>query len=211
MDFQGEFETHITLALAGQEEFQSLSQWSQQHDLKCTHIVLERGVTTSQPMLTRESQGTLPEIFWQAETLKRDCEKAGFPVSRVKLEVPPWNAGVPLTRADAPPQEQYFEHHFKLLLPSDCDLSPLKEAVAPHGAHLSRNARRTRDDGQHERFVTQRCYGVGRQEAQAAFDELMCALRAHSFSILETEQEFVVYDSNFALDAGWLDEPHPSP
>ncbi|BCM92867.1 hypothetical protein IAD21_04751 [Abditibacteriota bacterium] len=209
MDFKGEFETHVTLALAGQEEFESLSHWSHKRNLKCTHIVLDRGVTASQPMLTLESRGTLESTLQQAEALRHDCEKAGFQVSRVKLEVAPWNPDVPSTSAKARPQERYFEHHIKLLLSSAANLSPLNAAITGHGAHLSRNARRTRDDGQQERFVTQRCYGVGRQEARDAFDALMQAIRALSVPIVETEEEYVVYDSNLALDAGWLEETQP--
>lgn len=205
MDFKGEFETHVTLALEGKDEFQALRQWSQERGLKCTHIVLEKGLTASQPMLTREGVGTLAEMLQHAEALQGECEDAGFQVTRIKLEVPPWNADVPRTNAEVHPPERYFEHHIKLLLPSHSDLSLLKGAVEQHGGHLSRNARRTRDDGQHERFVTQRCYGVGQREAKGAFDELMCVIRAQSFPILETEEEYVVYDSNLALDAGWLD------
>ncbi|RYX81890.1 hypothetical protein EON83_21860 [bacterium] len=210
MNFEGEFETHITLALAGQEEFEALSQWSEQRALKCTHIVLERGVTASQPMLTLESEGTLESTLLQAKSLQRDCENDGFRVCRIKLEVAPWNPGVPATRAEAHPQERYFEHHIKLLLPNGSDLLSLAQRVGPHGAHLSRNARRTRDDGQHERFVTQRCYCVGRQEAREAFEALMRDIRALSIPVVETEEEYVVYDSNFALDAGWLEDATPS-
>lgn len=205
MNFKGEFETHITLALTGENEFQALREWSEPRHLKCTHIVLEKGVTASQPMLTQESVGTLEETQQLAVTLRDQCELADFPVCRVKLEVPPWNPGVPQTTADAHPSERYFEHHIELLIPSDSELHSLREAIKTHKAHLSRNARRTRSDGGHERFVTQRCYSVGRQEAKQAFDALMREVQSHAFQVLETEEEFVVYDSNLALDAGWIE------
>jgi hypothetical protein len=210
MDFQGEFETHITLDCAP-DKLELLVRWSEKRELKFVHIVLSRGETGSQPMLTRHSTGTLQSELRRAQELSRECESAGFPVARVKLEVAPHNSAVPRQIANVDSEQSYFEHHIKLLLPPDADLDALQLETEKHGVHLSRNARRFRDDGQQERFVTGRCYGVGRLEAKSAFDALLQTLRAFPFPVLETEEEFVVYDSNLALDAGWLEPAAPSP
>jgi hypothetical protein len=81
----------------------------------------------------------------------------------------------------------------------------LARAVAEaHGAHLSRNARRDRDDGRHERFVTQRCHDVGRLQARERLDAMITALTAEGLEIVEVEEEYVLVDDNPALDAGWI-------
>lgn len=78
---------------------------------------------------------------------------------RIKVEAAPWNDGVPERDADAV-EGRYFEHHVKLLLPDAAagTLVSLTRLLEPHQARLSRNARRQRDDGRHERFATQRCH-----------------------------------------------------
>ena len=76
---------------------------------------------------------------------------------------------------------------------------------APERAAASRNARRIRDEGGHERFVTQRCGGVGRDAAGHRLDALLRALAGAGHAAVEVEREFVVYDDNPAVDAGWID------
>lgn len=132
----------------------------------------------------------------------------GFRVVRAKLEVSADHDDVPTDDAAAQQADKsrYFEHHIKLLLPADSDLMALQQLAERHGAQLSRNALRQRDDDWQERFVTQRCQQVGRDSAQAALQRLLHALTIAGFNIIETEAEYVVYDSNLSLDAGWIEE-----
>lgn len=203
MNFTGDFETHLTVAAARAD---ALRAWAERHALKFHHIELARGATPVQPMVTHRERGTLPDQLTRASALQARLEAAGFGVTRVKLEVAPWNADVPETDADAAAHTgRYFEHHVKLLLSECTDLGALAELATPHRAHLSRNARRARADGCHERFVTQRCYAVGAATARARFGDLLDALRAAGHHIESSEQEFVVYDSRPEVDAGWID------
>ncbi len=94
----------------------------------------------------------------------------------------------------------------KLLLSAEADLVALTKLAMPHLARLSRNARRERADGQLERFLTQRCYFVGRTSSQERLSKLLKDLREFDYQVLSSEQEFVVYDSQPEVDAGWLDE-----
>lgn len=204
--FAGEFETHLTLKECEQAEMERLARWSAARGWKFVHIVLSRGQSASQPMLTWHSKGTLGSELERAEEARRDCEEAGFFVSRVKLEVAPFNPDVPQSARDGESNRRYFEHHVKVLLPPDAQTGEIQQAIQAANAHLSRNARRFRPDGRQERFVTQRCYNVGRREAKEAFDELLRCIGALPFPIVETEEEFVVFDSNLALDAGWFDD-----
>ena len=208
MEFTGEFETHLTVSLSEPDRIEMLRQWGAEHGLKCLHILLDRGETPSQPMLTRQRKSILSTELETARSIARSLGAEGFPVVRIKIEAAPWNLDIPQSDADAAgqPPDRHFEHHIKLLLPGDTDIASLVECAEKHTAHLSRNALRKREDGQHERFVTQRCYGVGQIEAKQRLNQLQDALAAFPYPILETEEEFVVYDSNLAVDAGWI---HP--
>jgi hypothetical protein len=207
MHFPGEFETHLTVRLADGQTIDSLRAAPAARGLKCTHIVLPRGRSASQPMLTREGRGTLAGELAEAAALRGALEASGFVVSRVKVEAAPWNGGVPQTDADgaAHPADRYFEHHVKLLLGDGADLGPLAELAQRHGAHLSHNALRRRDDGRQERFVTQRCRGVGRDTAGQRLGALLAELRGRRYDVIDVEEEFVVYDSDLSLDAGWIE------
>jgi len=142
----------------------------------------------------------------RALRLSRELNASGFPVIRIKIEAAPWNQDVPQSRVQAhgQPPGRYFEHHVKLLLPPDSDYAALAELVEPHSAHLSRNALTQRSDGREERFVTQRCRAVGYTEACQRLEALQAAIAPLGHLVLEVEQEYVVYDNNLFVDAGWI-------
>lgn len=206
-EFAGDLETHLTIAADEESSPVELQRWGAKRGLKCVYIVLARGRTGSQPMLTRRGRGTLSQEKRLAERLAEELAPDGFRVNRIKIEAAPWNPDVPQTddagRRHAP--ARYFEHHIKLLLPAAGDLAELTATAQRHGAHLSRNAFKRRDDGLEERFVTQRCYGVGRNSAREKLLALQAELKGRD--VLDVEEEFVIYDSNEAIDAGWL---HPA-
>jgi hypothetical protein len=201
----GDFEYHITVS-GDDVAAAALAGWAGERGVKFTHIVLARGATVSQPMLTVRSAGTVESVLVDASAVVAELGVAGFEVRRLKLESSPFAEGVPSTaaQADAEPADRYFEHHLKLLLPPDADEPALADLVTPHEAHLSRNARRTREDGRAERFVTQRCHGVGTDVAVARLEVLTAALRGVGHAIVSVEREYVVYDSRPSVDAGWI-------
>ncbi|MBB1252032.1 hypothetical protein [Streptomyces alkaliterrae] len=205
--FAGDFEIHLTVDGTG-DELSGLEDFARAHGLKCAFIVLDRGRTPWQPMITQRAQGTLAEAADSAEATAAGLSAAGFRVVRTKVEATPWSDGVPRddSAARSLPGDQYFEHHVKLLLPADAELAALARLAERHGAHVSRNARRRRDDGPAERFVTQRCRGVGDTTASCRLSDLTAELTAAGWEIISSEREFVVYDSAQALDAGWIRE-----
>jgi hypothetical protein len=202
--FAGDFETHLTVAAGAHER---LCGWAERRGLKFTRIQLEAGAGADQPMVTARGRGSLDAQRAAAAALVRDLGADGFTVVRVKIEASPFNADVPqsATEAASLPPGCYFEHHVKLLLAGDADVAQAREASHQHGGRLSRNARRNRADGRQERFVTQRCYGVGRPEARQRLDALLSAVTAAGYPAIEVEEEFVVVDDNPALDHGWID------
>lgn len=223
MEYFGELETHVTVRLSDPAEVEKLRAWGAARGLKCVHIVLDAGRTPSQPMLTRRRRGQASEERAWAEELACALASEGFQATRIKVEAAPWCAGVPQSDAEAVadrPPEACFEHHLKLLLEPEAELGPLENLTRSRGAHLSRNALKTRSDGRTERFVTQRCYAVGRPaaarrlaELQAELEALFAADPSRDRRILDVEEEYVVYDSRLDLDSGWLefDAESPSP
>ena len=211
MDFAGEFETHLTVRTTDDAGLDELRLWAAARGLKFLHILLDRGRTPSQPMVTRRGRGTLADQRTVATDLARQLAARGLAVVRTKVEAAPWNRDVPEADADAVAFHcgRYFEHHVKLALDPRADLAALAAVAGRHAAHLSRNALRDRADGRRERFVTQRCFGVGRATARRRLDELLAALAAAGHAPLSVEQEFVVYDSDLAIDAGWIESPDP--
>ncbi|PHQ51452.1 hypothetical protein BLA24_13780 [Streptomyces cinnamoneus] len=206
--FRGDFEAHVTVHASQDDDVRRLERHAADHGLKFTHILLDRGRTPSQPMLTLRRSGPLPQVAAAVEDTVQDLTAAGFTVVRTKIEAAPWAEGVPGTdeAAKALGGRYYFEHHVKLLLDPGTDTTATTALAAAHSAHLSRNARRVRPDGRTERFVTQRCRLVGARTAGARLDALVTALRSGGHTTESVEREFVVHDSDESLDAGWIDE-----
>ncbi|MEV4450409.1 MULTISPECIES: hypothetical protein [Streptomyces] len=208
-DFAGDFETHLTVVstpMAGGEG--RIRRWAERHRVKYTRIVLDRGATSDQPMVTVRGRGVLRAQRAAALTwVERLCAE-GFGVARVKIEAAPWNEDVPRTSAEAQalPPGCYFEHHVKLALADETEVAVVRALAERHTAHVSRNARRDLGGRGHERFVTQRCRGVGRTEARRRLDALLDALAMAGFKAAEVEEEFVVHDDRPTLDSGWIDE-----
>ncbi|MFH8365943.1 hypothetical protein [Streptomyces sp. NPDC018031] len=202
------------LSGGGHGQDPELARFAAGRGWKYAHIVLDRGRTPAQPMLTLRASGPLAVAGAAADDAAAGLRAAGFPVLRTKIEAAPWAAGVPGTdeAAYALGPDYYFEHHVKLLLAAGSGPDAVPTALADrHRAHLSRNARRIRPDGRAERFVTQRCRLVGDGTARARLDLLTAELRALGLEIASVEREFVVYDSAASLDAGWIREEGAAP
>ncbi|MFI5493765.1 hypothetical protein [Actinoplanes sp. NPDC051859] len=205
----GTFETHVTVMDCDRA---ALAAFAAEHDLNYVYIELDRGATPLQPMLTLTGAGTLADQRAAARDWCDRLRKTGILPIRTKIEATPWSTGVPDTdsAAGAEPADRYFEHHVKVRLPSAdaADLQALTELVAVHGARLSRNARRRDTSGGEQRFVNQRCHGVGRPVAARRMGQLVAALTAAGYDVVSAEQEYVVHDSGLHLDDGWL-QPLP--
>ena len=208
--YRGEFEVHLTVRADG--TLDAFRTWCDTERCKCARIVLARGEQVEQPMATwRRDDAELPDVL--AEALRRadDLGRAGFAVARVKVEAAPFNEEVPATdeAAALQPPGNYFEHHVKLLRAAGAGREGLLQACHDHGAHLSRNAWREPAGGFEERFVTLRSYRIGRPASEQQLRRLLAALEGAGEQVVEVESEYIVYDSNLALDAGWLPRDEP--
>lgn len=210
-DYRGNFEVHLTVRTAGR--FDDFRNWCVAEQCKCVWIVLDRGIEVQQPMATwRRGCTVLPAVIAEAHQRAGALEQAGFEVVRVKIEADPANEQVPTTdeAARLEPSSHYFEHHIKLRRNVSAGREMLLQACLEHSAHLSRNAWRQPVNGVEERFVTLRSFAVGRSTSEEQLRRLLVALEAKGEEVTEVESEFAVYDSNLALDNGWLLDNAPS-
>ncbi|WP_327356194.1 hypothetical protein [Streptomyces sp. NBC_01304] len=199
------YEAHVTVRCEDAETFGAFERWAAEASLKVTHIVLARGRTVSQPMLTLRDARSYEEQLGVARAVAERLRDAGFEPVRIKVETAVRSPEVPRD-ADADRftfGERHFEHHVKLLLDAGFDRAALTGVAVAHGAHLSWNARRVREGGRHERFLTQRCFGVGAESAGRELDALLAGLSA--YEVVGVEREFVLYDSDLSVDDGWIE------
>jgi hypothetical protein len=205
--FEGLFESHLTVEPTDDDE--RLGALAARHGAKYTRIVLDRGSSPDQPMVTIRGRGTLDEQRALTADWTRRLRGAGFPVSRAKIEAAPDNVGIPQT-GDLP-DGCYFEHHVKLVLADDAGMAAVRAVSERHAAHVSRNARRVLADGRCERFVTQRCYDAGQPEARRRLAALVDELSAAGHRPTEIEEEFVVGVADELVTVGVVDASGEDP
>lgn len=195
------YETHISVTTRDPQTLESaLPAWAESNGLKFTHILLPSGRFHSQPMLTYWHTGSLEDQLSRADQIREDLIRIGAEVTRVKVEIG-------LDDADAPQQAAnggYFEHHAKVLIGPEQFIDDLKDTVARYDGRLSRNARRVRSDQSIERFVTLRRYEGTAHSAKDQRQQLTQAIMDAGFTVLEIEDEYVLFDSNLQLDVGWM-------
>ncbi len=206
---KGTFEAHVTVEAPDRPARERFRALCAELGVKCVLIELPEGSTRSQPMTSSYHRGELPVVVEEVASVARSLREQGFAATRLKLEALVGNAGVPETdeEARALPPGNYFEFHVKVTLSPGADLAGLRARCQELGAHLSRNALKGEDGGPTQRFVTQRIYGVGRARALPRFEELLARLRADGHGLSNKLREYALYDSNVAVDAGWIDAP----
>jgi inosine/xanthosine triphosphate pyrophosphatase family protein len=204
----GAYEAHITVSARSEEDLQRFRAFCDAASVKCIFIELGRGAEVFQPMTASYHHGTLRQAREEVQAMARALAAEGFDVTRLKLEALGKNRDIPEDDATARAQPaNYFEFHVKALVPSgDSGVEALRARCEKHGAHLSRNARKVREDGASERFVTLRVYGLGRANADARFTALLEDLARTGLTLTQRLREWTVYDSNHGLDRGWLED-----
>ncbi|MCC5638304.1 hypothetical protein LC593_21185 [Nostoc sp. CHAB 5844] len=208
--YTGTFEAHITICAGSPATVQRFQQICWQLNIRCILIKLPSGVVRSQPMTASHHRGTLAQVCTDVYNIAQQIWQAGFKVNRVKIEAMVYNQDIPVTDSEVSqhPATNYFEFHIKAMLANNTDLEALRQHCATQGAHLATNAFKRKINGLHQRFITLRLYGLGRNSAQARFHTLLTSLRAQRITLLQPQQEYTVFDSNIELDAGWLMPPN---
>jgi hypothetical protein len=190
------FEIHLTTGALLPAELTQFVAACEQLRAKPLVIELARGTHCTQPMLSKVVQAPdLPAALALAAADAQYLHTCHLPVTRTKLE----------TRADGqhlamaacgPAFVPYFEWHGKIPHQQVAELLAL---CTQYQAHVSANALRGESA---TRFVTLREFGAA-ATFQARVASLAAALQTH-WPLLKQESECCLYDSNRALDAGWL-------
>ena len=162
-----------------------------EHGGKTLVIELARGVHVVQPMATFHIAGGIEHTLEVADTYSSAYCEAGFSIVRRKIEFDLYAAR--RQSLDA----LYVEWHGRIEVGTD-RLGNLRLLCEQSGAHLSRNAMsRT-----HRRFITVR--EANEAGLQARVGVLQACLAADGWVIERERWEGVAFDSNLALDQGWL-------
>ena len=142
------------------------------------------------------------------DKITREFVSQGWIVERQKIEATPCLrpglVNCPIEDHDIKnyPESNYFEFHAKILISPDNE-NTVKGLCKTHDAHLSRNAFKKLEFGDH-RFLTLRIYGVGQKTSFQRFDRLLNDLDQHLINIIQSQREYAVWDTNVRLDAGWI-------
>lgn len=198
----GVFETHVTVAAsADQPAFRAACG---DIGVKCIAIDLPAGETPLQPMTGSFHRGSLIDAQREALAIGQELVKRGFDVVRTKIEQHGRLENAPQTDDEAKkaPTTSYFEFHAKLVLPANADIPAIHAALAAVGGHLSSNAQ---NPSSNERFVTLRAFGLGRPNAELRFQALLDAITKLGVPIRNKVREYTVFDSNPAIDRGWIE------
>lgn len=160
-------------------------------------IVLPQGQQQQQPMISKVvSCANLQELEQELKNLKLAFEQAGYAIARTKLEVPPWEQ----EEAKAFVGKEgncYFEWHGKVLVEEEEKVSTL---VEKYGGRLSKNVLKKDPKA---KFITLREYG--KEEAiQTRIAAIKAQLATLDVDLLKEELEYCIFDSNSALDKGWI-------
>lgn len=209
--YQGFFEAHITLKNTNQN-IEGFQEFCNENKVKPIFIELERGDVPKQIMSSSLHSGNFENVKNEVEQLATKMREKNYEVIRLKIEAHPENTGIPQTKGDIleSQRENYFEVHYKILLPVSIDAKKnLLLLAEKYSAHLSKNAFKKRENQTEERFVTKRMYDVGKKEAYQAFDKLHQALKKNNYKIDKKIVEYCVFDSNVLVDNNWLQVEEP--
>lgn len=204
--YTGFFEAHITINQLNKADSERFDTFCNGLGVKSIQIELSRGDMAIQPMTCSRHKGTFQEIYQEVVQIGKQLQEQGFDVLRLKIEAHPDNIGIPLDKVEVlhHSDKNYFEHHLKVLLNTDMDLSDLLAVCEKHQAHLSSNAYKKVDSGNYQNFITTRTYHVGKQEAKAHFSALMHDVQELDIPVLKHFMEYCVFDTNIDLDKNWL-------
>ncbi len=217
---RGIFEIHITVDHRLSNAFILMAQFSSDRGFKQVFAAATQAPPTSTQLMLSAfaTKATSSSAAEHAEAIAEDMRRVGLVVLRVKVEAHYDNCqGVPEEDPEgaaslAPvtaPHTCYFEYHTKAgkgaydasLLPAlENDLAEVKGADPRVFTAASVNLY-----GSGAPLLTVRVYGCGKRTARAHFDRIVKALCVKGYrEPLKVHNEYSVYDTNPALDCGWL-------
>eukprot|EP00760_Papus_ankaliazontas_P023071 PhM_4_TR19141/c0_g1_i1/m.35633 len=217
------YEMHITVrANTSEEEDAFRTLCNETLGAKCVNIQLPAGADhVRQPMISYFHNGALIDALVRMyQHYGHSIASNGFEVTRLKIELQASRDAEVVAGSYVPPHSEkeaqlfmcnYFEFHIKIKIPAEkiaAHQDAMRELGKKHNAHVSRNAFKKEHDYVLW-FMTQRMYGIGRDEAFGLFEACVADVKAHGLNIMSMQRELAVYDSNVGLDKGWIDARIP--
>ena len=207
VEISGVFEIHITVkndTSQPQQQELDFAEACEVLKVKFVRISLPKGEHPLQLMTSSYVAGTSDAAVDAARRLAQSLQEHGFTPIRVKVEALISNEGVAEFALQDMTEQNYFEFHLKTVIRPGQDVSVLEGLCKEHDAHFSRNAFARKSDGTEHRFLTIRKHTPSKEEAERCCDLCIEAVENAGFTVLSTEREFAVFDSNLTLDSGWL-------
>lgn len=146
------------------------------------------------------------------EQMVSDAERLSekFDVIRIKLESLATNEGIPQTdeEAHAIPGDTYFEYHIKL---KDVEINVANDnKLKTLSANLTHQLNikvpfSCNNLPDYQRFLNARTYKLGFKNSYAIVQKIVDTITSNDYIIDRIVSEFIAYDTNKALDQGWLE------
>jgi predicted nucleotidyltransferase len=203
-EVKGTFEFHITVQTDEDEKtnVKTFKKYCLDHKLKPIVILLDKGKHPTQVMTSSYHNGVFPDNINHINEVAQGLKDAGFKLKRVKIESMASNKGVPTTPELHATWDKncYFEFHYKIHIDDKDQLRRLTDFCTQWKPRLyvSKNQVRKKYN-----FATLRMFECGREKAFEEYQAIEKALLEEGYKINKIEREFVVYDNNLELDAGW--------
>lgn len=208
----GLFEIHITIDTENYG-FYRLWELSAREKIKIIFAVADKGKYPHQYMTGVWFSGDFASALEMMRGLESRMAAAGIIIMRSKIEAMASNEGVPANdcefcgymeaNAGILVGRPYFEYHTKVILRGEQTCSEL--AAQCTSTDNVKCAVSINLCGSQKPLLTIRVYNHGREYADEQKDKIVAALATAGYTVSDKMQrEFSVYDSNDAIDSGWL-------
>ena len=194
-------EIHLTTKALTDAEIDQFVGFTHRYKFKPIIIELAEGQVQQQPMISHVVH-TLDAgaFFKELDRVKQSFLANGYPIQRVKVEVPLKYAYL---AEDLYPnyKGRYGEWHAKVRFRRIEDLMALKVSNAYF--HISQNSLKGNPT---TRFVTFRHYST-LEQFENYVRPIRNSIQNKGLTILKEEFEYCIFDSNKSIDYGWLKTP----
>ena len=188
------YETHITVEPHDVERWKAFCLKA---NIKPLLILLSAGDYPLHMMCSAPFRGPERVLSMHLAALEEEICRSGFSVLRVKPEIALGSGRFIRGRV------AYYECHMKLVI-SGSQLAELLLFSREHRLPISRNLLAGEHNGLQKWYLTTRLYNGSAIVAKKKFDRVLADVRA-AFPVQKMDTECAVYDTNPALDRGWIE------
>ena len=207
---KGIYDLHITV---DEKQIYDVILFSRLNNLHLAFACGNKGVNCRQLMTSQHIEGTAESVLHEANIMTQKMCAAGISVVRVKIEA---MANAKETRAAmeefmktkefADNTKYSFEFHYKVVISSDIDQQALERLCREQNVSYAVNVLSKKADGWP--LISHRIR-ADYESALVFREHFRSLLMINGISCLTdgTHYEAIIYDSNYALDNGFVPEP----